>query len=77
MLRKAKLGQLFQIKRRLKDVGSTTGFVAAFSDSLVLIHTLDMDVFRLNGYTVVRDEDISLYRVFNKAEYWQFRAGRM
>ena len=74
ILKKAKMGDLFQVKRRLKDIGSTTGFVVDFSDSLVLFHVLETDTFRLNGYTVIRMEDISQYRVFGKAEYWQFRA---
>jgi hypothetical protein len=75
-LERFKIGHLVQVKRRLKDVGTTTGFVVALSDSLILFHTLDMDMFRLNGYTALRDEDISHYRGFTKAEYWQFRAVR-
>lgn len=76
IFKKAKLRYLLEIKRRLKDAGTTIGFVVDFSDSLVMFHTLDMDTFRLNGYTVIREEDISQYRVFNKAEYWQVRAVR-
>ena len=76
ILKKSKMGDLFQVKRRLKDVGSTTGFIVAFSDSLLLFHTLDMDTFRLNGYTVLREEDIRQYRLFTKAEFWQVRAVR-
>ena len=76
ILKKSKTRHLFQVKRRLKDVGSTTGFIVAFSDSLFLFHTLDMDTFRLNGYTVLREEDISQYRLFTKAEFWQVRAVR-
>jgi len=41
-----------------------------------LFHTLGSDTFRFNGYTVLRTEDISEYRFFTKAEYWQFRAVR-
>jgi hypothetical protein len=75
-LKRLKMVHLFQVKRRLKNVGSTAGFVVAFSDSLILFHTLDMDTFQLNGYTVLRDEDVSHYRAFTKAEYWHFRAVR-
>jgi len=76
IFKKAKMRHLFQVKRRLKDAGTITGFIVDFSDSLVLFHTLDMDTFHLNGYSVIRKEDISHYRVFRKAEYWQFRAAR-
>jgi hypothetical protein len=76
ILKKSKTGHLFEVKRRLKDVGSTTGFIVASSDSLIVFHRLDMDTFRLNGYTVLRDEDIRQYRSFTKTDYWQFRAVR-
>ena len=55
-------------------MGRTAGFVVDCSDALVLLHALDLDAFRLNGYTVVRYDDISAYRFFDKADYWQFRA---
>ena len=76
IFKKAKMRHLFEVRRRFKDAGTTTGFIVDFSDSLVLFHTLETDTFRLNGYTVVRKEDISEYRVFSKAEYWQVRAVR-
>ncbi len=76
IFKKAKMRHLFEVKRRLKDAGRTTGFIVDFSDSLVLFHTVNMDTFRLNGYTVIRREDISHYRVFSKPEYWQVRAMR-
>ena len=76
ILKESKPGHLCQVKRRIKNVGSTTGFVVDFSHSLILFHTLDMDTFRLNGYTVLRGEDISQYRFFTKPEYWQLRAVR-
>lgn len=76
IFKKAKMRHLFEVKRRLKNVGSITGFIVDYSDSLVLFHTLETDTFRLNGYTVVRKEDISGYRVFSKAEHWQVRAVR-
>ena len=70
----AKRGHLFEVKRRLGGASSINGFIVAFSDSLVLLHRLEMDTFRLNGYTVLRSRDISDYRVFDTAENWQFRA---
>lgn len=76
IIRKAKMKHLFEVKRRLKNTGKTIGFVVDLSDSLVLFHALELDSFRLNGYTVIRREDISEYRVFTRAEYWQVRAVR-
>ncbi len=76
IFKKAKMRHLFEVKRRLKDSDSTTGFIVDFSDSLVLFHKLDTDTFQLNGYTMIRKEDITKYRVFSKAEYWQVRAVR-
>jgi len=67
---------LCEVKRRIKDVGTTMGFIVGSSDSLVLIHTLGSDTFRFNGYTVLRDDDIRGLRFFTKAAYWQFRAVR-
>ena len=57
IFKKAKMRHLFEVRRRFKDAGTTTGFIVDFSDSLVLFHTLETDTFRLNGYTVVRKED--------------------
>jgi len=75
-LKSARARHLLEVKRRLKNVGSTVGFAVSFSDSLVLFHVLEKDTFRLNGYTVVRMGDITQYRVFSKATCWQLRAVR-
>ena len=53
------------------------GFVAAFSDTLILLHRLEWDTFRLNGYTVIRAEDVSYYRVFDSPKYWQYQAAKL
>jgi hypothetical protein len=74
VLKKAKTTDLIEVKRRLKDVYTTIGFVVDFSDSLVLFHVLDTNMFQLNGYAAVREQDISHYRVLSKSEYWQCRA---
>lgn len=67
---------LFEVKRVIKGVGSTIGFVVDFSDSLILFHHLGTDTFHLNGYSVIREQDVSEYRFFAKPKYWQFRAVR-
>ena len=65
-----------QVRSRIKGAGSTRGFVVGVSDSLILIHEVNGDTFSLNGYSVVRCEDVKDYRVFDKREYWQNRAIR-
>ena len=65
---------LFQVKRRPQGVGRLTGFVMAWSESLVLFHQLDDNVFCLNGYSVINADDVSDYRVFDRDDYWQRRA---
>ena len=65
---------LVEVKSRIKDAELTRGFVVDFSDSLVLFHVLDMDTFRLNGYNVLRSDDISHFGAFDKQRFWQNRA---
>ena len=47
------------------------GFVVDFSPDLILFHVVDSATLKLNGYTVIRDEDVSDYRAFNKPGFWQ------
>jgi hypothetical protein len=65
---------LIQVRSRIKGAGRTTGFVVGFSDELVLFHVVDMDTFRLNGYSAIRNEDAKDYRIFDKSDFWQHRA---
>ena len=77
ILKRHKLKHLVEMKRGPKELGRVTGFVVDFSDSLILLHRLEWDTFRLNGYTVIREAEVSHYRFFDKAAYWQFRAVRL
>ena len=52
------------------------GFVVGFSEDLLLFHALNPDTFRLNGYIVLRLEDVKEYRAFDKPEFWRNRAVR-
>ena len=65
---------LFQVRRRPRGVGSVTGFVVAWSESLLLFHQLEPDAFCLNGYSAICTDDVSDYRAFDRDEYWQRRA---
>ena len=53
-----------------------TGFVVGFSDSLVLLHLLDWNTFTLNGYIVIREQDITGLSVLGK-DSWQSKAARV
>jgi len=68
---------LFEVKRRPKGAGRVAGFVAAWSDSLILFHQLDWDTFCLNGYSVICTDDVRGFRVFDRNEYWQHRAAKL
>ena len=76
ILRKHRVKHLFQAERRPKKLGRISGFVVDFSESLVLLQRFDWDTFQLNGYSVIRLDEIASYRFFDKKKYWQFRAAR-
>lgn len=67
---------LFEVRSRIKGSGRTMGFVVGFSENLILFHVVNMDDFRLNGYNVIRIDDVKEYRAFDKSEFWQSRAVR-
>jgi hypothetical protein len=67
---------LFEVRSRIKGAESTIGFVVDFSPDLILFQVLNTDVFLLNGYTVIRSEDVKQYRAFDKSQFWQARAVR-
>jgi len=74
ILRKHRMKHLFQVKRHPKSLCRISGFVVDISDSLILLQRCDWDTFRLNGYSVIRIDDIESYRCFDKKRWWQFRA---
>ncbi len=47
------------------------GFVVEFSSDLILFHVVNSDTLKLNGYSVVREEDVEYYRAFDKRGFWQ------
>lgn len=68
---------LFEVRSAIKGAGRTMGFIVGFSDDLIILNVLDIDTFRLNGYTAIRTEDLKDYRDFNKDKFWQNRAARL
>ena len=67
---------LIEFDRRPQISERITGFVLDFSDSLILLHLLEWNAFTLNGYIIVREQDIKNYRVFGRPTYWQNKAAR-
>ncbi len=67
-------GHLLEVKRIPKGIDRITGFAVAWSSEVVLFHRFDWDTFQLNGYTAVREPDISAFRFFSRSGHWQFRA---
>jgi hypothetical protein len=65
---------LFEVKRRPQKLCKISGFVVDVSESLILLQRFDWDAFQLNGYSVIRSDDIASYRFFDKKKHWQFRA---
>jgi hypothetical protein len=65
---------LIEFDRRPQISERIAGFVLDFSDSLILLHLLEWNTFTLNGYIVIRVQDVKRQRVFDKKDYWQSKA---
>jgi len=65
---------LLQVKRSHKNLCKISGFVVDVSESLILLQRCDWDTFQLNGYSVIRNDEVAGYRFFDKKQWWQFRA---
>ena len=74
ILRKHRMKHLVELEMRPRKLGKLAGFVMHITDDMILLHGLEKDGFRLNGYYVVCQKMVGRYRVFSKPEYWQFRA---
>jgi hypothetical protein len=61
---------LVRFRRKPLDSSSTYGFLLACSDTLTLLHLLDTATFTLNGYSVIRNKDVSLYAVYDRPDYY-------
>jgi hypothetical protein len=70
------LNQVVDFKRPKIDDEYLRGFVLDYSDSLTLLNVLDFN-FYLNGFTVIRNSDITSYRTYDKGDYFLNRALRL
>ncbi|HZS04258.1 MAG TPA: hypothetical protein VFD58_05430 [Blastocatellia bacterium] len=70
------LNQVVDFKRPKIDDEYLRGFVLDYSDSLTLLNVLDHN-FYLNGFTVIRNSDITGYRAYDKDDYFLNQALRL
>jgi hypothetical protein len=70
------LNQIVDFRRPKLDEGYLRGFVLDHSDNLTLLNVID-DNFRLNGFTVFRNSDVTGYRNYDSKNYFLNRALRL
>lgn len=61
---------LVRFRRKPLDESWLYGFVLACSETLTLLHLLETATFTLNGYSVIRNEDVSLFAVYDRPAYY-------
>lgn len=67
-------GQIVKINRSPEIKDKIEGYVVGVSDLFVMLHALDGNYINLNGYIVLRVEDIHNYRVRDDYEFFLNRA---
>jgi hypothetical protein len=70
------LNQVVDFKRPRIDDSYLRGFVLDYSDTLTLLNVLDSS-FYLDGFTVIRNSDITEYRTYDDKDYFLSRALRL
>ena len=68
---------LIEFDRRPQISERVAGFVLDFNDSWILLHLLEWNTFTLNGYIVIRVQDIKRQNVFDKESCWQHKAAKV
>jgi hypothetical protein len=61
---------LVRFERKPLDEDEMYGFVLACSETLTLLNVLETSTFTLNGYSVIRNADVSLYAVYDRPDYY-------
>ena len=67
---------MVQLVRRAVGMSDVFGFILEATDDLVLLHCFDSEAFCLNGYDILRQQDIRSYCFFDDPRYWRYRAIR-
>jgi hypothetical protein len=70
------LNTLVEFERKEIDPHALRGFVLGTSDDLTLLQVVTDD-FALNGYTVLRNSDVTGYTVYDSPDYFLTRALRL
>jgi hypothetical protein len=73
---KKKQRHMVQLVRSAAGMSDVFGFILEATNELVLIHYFDSEAFCLNGYDILRQQDIRSYCFFDDPRYWRFRAIR-
>ena len=73
MQKKMYVEKIVEFKRKKIDKHRLRGFVLDYSEELTIINVLTDDYF-LNGYTVIRNKDITKHDVYCNPEYFLCRA---
>ena len=68
--------QVVDFKRRKIDDTYLRGFVIDYSDSLTLLNVLDSN-FYLNGFSVIRNSDVTGYRTYDRDDCFLNQALRL
>jgi hypothetical protein len=64
---------LVEFSRKPLDEYKLYGFVLACSNELTLLNVFDDATYTLNGYSVIRNDDVSLYAVYDRPAYFPSR----
>jgi hypothetical protein len=67
------INQIVEFDRGKLDPHSLRGFVLAYSEALTLLNVLTDDYF-LNGYSVIRNQDVVAYSPYDNPDYFLNRA---
>src|SRR5262249_8421671 len=70
------LNQIVDFKRPKLDEGYIRGYVLDYSDALTLLNVLDEN-FYLDGFTVLRNSDVTSYRTYDNKDFFLNRALRL
>lgn len=61
---------LVKFGRKPIDDSDLYGFVLACGETLTLLHILQTSSYTLNGYSVIRNDDVSRYAVYDRPDYY-------
>ena len=75
-LKEILIGTYLEFVRNKIDDNKLSGFVISYNDDLTLLHHVDSD-FKLHGYSIFRNSDVTSWTVFDSPDYFMNRALRL